>query len=238
MATVDREEPGVWQRLRRRRVTRTAVTYLAVGYAVLEAVWYVVPRLGLVEDVGRIVTGIAVLGFPFAVVLAWTYDLTPEGIVRTPDDPIAEEAITGPILPRYVWVLFWLLAVASASSSGPSGCRFGTVAGVAQLVEQLICNQQVGGSSPFASFAAPPPSRARGARRLLRPVIRPKLREASRRRSRETTGRSERGGVWPLRLSCIPLGGRPTLARRVTVEGAAARSIRRPATDTEEACSF
>ena len=25
-------------------------------------------------------------------------------------------------------------------------------AGVAQLVEQLICNQQVGGSSPFASF--------------------------------------------------------------------------------------
>ncbi len=25
------------------------------------------------------------------------------------------------------------------------------VAGVAQLVEQLICNQQVGGSSPFAS---------------------------------------------------------------------------------------
>jgi hypothetical protein len=26
------------------------------------------------------------------------------------------------------------------------------VAGVAQLVEQLICNQQVGGSIPFASF--------------------------------------------------------------------------------------
>ena len=25
------------------------------------------------------------------------------------------------------------------------------IAGVAQLVEQLICNQQVGGSSPFAS---------------------------------------------------------------------------------------
>ena len=26
-----------------------------------------------------------------------------------------------------------------------------SAAGVAQLVEQLICNQQVGGSSPFAS---------------------------------------------------------------------------------------
>ena len=112
MPTIDREEPGVWQRLRRRRVTRTAVTYLAVGYAVLEAVWYLLPRLGLVEDVGRIVTGIAVLGFPAAVVLAWTYDLTPQGVVRTPDDPAAEESATGPILPRSVWLVFWMLAVA------------------------------------------------------------------------------------------------------------------------------
>ena len=29
--------------------------------------------------------------------------------------------------------------------------KFCQRAGVAQLVEQLICNQQVGGSSPFAS---------------------------------------------------------------------------------------
>jgi len=112
MAIVDREEPGVWQRLRRRRVTRTVATYLAVGYAVLEAVWYLVPRLGLVEDVGRIITGIAVLGFPFAVVLAWTYDLTPDGIVRTPDDPTAEEAAPGPLLPRSVWIFLWAVAVA------------------------------------------------------------------------------------------------------------------------------
>lgn len=112
MSTADREEPGVWQRLRRRRVTRTSVTYLVVSFAVLECVWYLVPRLGLVEDVGRIVTGIAVLGFPFAVVLAWTYDLTPQGVVRTPDDPAEEDALPGPSLPRSVWYLFWALAVA------------------------------------------------------------------------------------------------------------------------------
>ena len=41
-------------------------------------------------------------------------------------------------------------------------------AGVAQLVEQLICNQQVGGSSPFASFrfGAPPSSSDKGLRRV------------------------------------------------------------------------
>ena len=36
-----------------------------------------------------------------------------------------------------------------------------TLAEVAQLVEQLICNQQVGGSSPFASSAGPACQRAR-----------------------------------------------------------------------------
>ena len=30
-------------------------------------------------------------------------------------------------------------------------CRTGQQAGVAQLVEHLICNQRVGGSNPFAS---------------------------------------------------------------------------------------
>jgi hypothetical protein len=62
------------------------VTYLSVSFAVLELVWFLVPRLGFVDDISRIVTGIVVLGFPFAVVLAWTYDLTPDGIVRTPED--------------------------------------------------------------------------------------------------------------------------------------------------------
>ena len=33
-----------------------------------------------------------------------------------------------------------------------NGAANGICAGVAQLVEQLICNQQVGGSSPFASL--------------------------------------------------------------------------------------
>lgn len=79
------EPPGVWQQLRRRRVTRTVVTYVSVGFAMLETLWFLVARYGLVDDVGRVAMGVLVLGFPVAVVLAWTYDLTPEGIVRTPD---------------------------------------------------------------------------------------------------------------------------------------------------------
>jgi hypothetical protein len=37
-------EPGLWLQLRRRRVTRTVVSYVSLGFAVLEATWYLVPR--------------------------------------------------------------------------------------------------------------------------------------------------------------------------------------------------
>ena len=88
------------------------VTYIAVGFVLLEAVWLLVPMLGLVEDVSRIATGIVVLGFPFAVVLAWAYDLTPEGIVRTPDDPLYEPPEgRSTLIRRSAWLLFCLLAV-------------------------------------------------------------------------------------------------------------------------------
>jgi hypothetical protein len=100
----------VWQQLRRRRVTRTVVTYLSVAFAVLEATWYLVPRFGLVEDVARLVTGGVVLGFPFAVVLAWTYDLTPMGIVRTPEDGVTESPEASRVqLAPWSWLLLCVI---------------------------------------------------------------------------------------------------------------------------------
>ena len=99
-------EPGVWQQLRARRVTRTVVTYLSVGFVVLEATWLLVPRYGLVEDVSRLVMGIVVLGFPVAVVLAWIYDLTPDGIVRTPDHVVNDPpGASEHRVPRFLWLL-------------------------------------------------------------------------------------------------------------------------------------
>jgi hypothetical protein len=108
----DRPQPGVWQELRNRRVTRTVVTYFAVGYALMEATWFLVPFYGTNDSVARVVVGAIVLGFPFAVVLAWTYDLTPGGIVRTPEDggPINPEP-SPTRLRRSAWLLLCATAV-------------------------------------------------------------------------------------------------------------------------------
>jgi TolB-like protein len=69
--------------LKRRRVLRVAAIYAAGGFVVLEAVDLLAPVLLLPEWVYRVVGGLVLLGFPVAMVAAWIFDLTPEGIRRT-----------------------------------------------------------------------------------------------------------------------------------------------------------
>ena len=48
--------------------------------------------LGLPDGSQRLLIVLLALGFPVVLALAWIFDLTPEGIVRTPDEPSAEVA--------------------------------------------------------------------------------------------------------------------------------------------------
>ena len=81
------EEPvGVWEELRRRRVVRVGVAYVAIVFAVLEAADFVVAGMADPERIDRALVGIAALGFPLTIVLAFLYDITPSGVVKTPED--------------------------------------------------------------------------------------------------------------------------------------------------------
>jgi TolB-like protein/Tfp pilus assembly protein PilF len=75
----------------RRHVARVAVVYAAVAFAFLEAADIVIPALGLPEWTIRWVIALALLGFPVALILAWVYDLTPRGVVRTESMDDTEE---------------------------------------------------------------------------------------------------------------------------------------------------
>ena len=70
--------------LRRRKVYRVAGVYVAVGLGTLGAAEVILDPLGLGDLRGPIVI-LVLLGFPIALVLAWAYERTPEGIVRTGD---------------------------------------------------------------------------------------------------------------------------------------------------------
>ncbi len=75
--------------LRRRKVFRAAGLYLVGAWVVIEVTATVLPLLYFPEWVIRGVVVAAVLGFPIALVLAWAFDLTPEGVQRTaPSDDV------------------------------------------------------------------------------------------------------------------------------------------------------
>jgi len=70
--------------LKRRKVYRVAVTYVIVAFAGLEAVDLLIPSTTLPAWAGSFLLAIAIMGFPVAVVVAWAFELTPEGVRRTP----------------------------------------------------------------------------------------------------------------------------------------------------------
>ncbi|NQT64385.1 MAG: tetratricopeptide repeat protein [Candidatus Marinimicrobia bacterium] len=73
-----------FQELRNRRVFRVAAVYLGVGYAILEAASIIIPTLNLPAVIVKIVLGLVVAGFPIAVLLAWMFQMTSEGLRRSP----------------------------------------------------------------------------------------------------------------------------------------------------------
>lgn len=89
---------GFLSELQRRRVWRVAGAYVIVGWMVVEIVLETFPLLGAPDWLPRFVVILAFLGFPVTLVLAWAFDLTAAGVVRTP----ALEAEGGPSPPATI----------------------------------------------------------------------------------------------------------------------------------------
>jgi TolB-like protein/Flp pilus assembly protein TadD len=83
--------------LKRRKVYSVAVTYAFVGWLLIQVVTQIFPPFEIPNWAQRLVIVAIVLGFPIALVVAWIYDFTGHGIVRTEDaQPEAKLEITEP----------------------------------------------------------------------------------------------------------------------------------------------
>lgn len=71
---------SLFAELQRRSVFKVAAAYLVVAWLVIQVAATVAPQMGLPDWTPRMVTLIVMLGFPVALVLAWIFDMTPEGI--------------------------------------------------------------------------------------------------------------------------------------------------------------
>ena len=66
--------------LKRRNVFRVGALYLVASWLILQVADVGAGVLGLPEWTLRLVTFLLALGFPLAVVFAWVFELTPEGV--------------------------------------------------------------------------------------------------------------------------------------------------------------
>src|SRR5258707_2332369 len=84
--------------LKRRNVYKVAVAYAVAGWALAQGIAQVFPVFDIPNWAVRLIVLAIVIGFPIALVIAWAFELTPEGIKRTEDvDPF--DSHSGQALP-------------------------------------------------------------------------------------------------------------------------------------------
>ena len=78
-------ERNFFSELKRRNVYKVAVAYAVVAWLVIQIASTVLPTFHAPEWVVQTLIVIVALGFPIALVIAWAFEMTPEGLKRTED---------------------------------------------------------------------------------------------------------------------------------------------------------
>jgi len=73
---------SLFEELKRRNVVRMAVLYAIATWLILQIADVLFDQLDVPAWAFRLVLGLLVLGFPIALIFAWVFELTPEGLKR------------------------------------------------------------------------------------------------------------------------------------------------------------
>ncbi|MFZ0917384.1 MAG: hypothetical protein WAN04_10860, partial [Candidatus Udaeobacter sp.] len=99
--------------LRRRNVYKVAIAYIVGGWALSQGIAQVFPVFDIPNSAIRLIVLLIILGLPVAAVLAWMFELTPQGIKRT----AAADAMPAAAKPKkYIWL--YVVIIGAAISIG------------------------------------------------------------------------------------------------------------------------
>jgi TolB-like protein len=98
--------------LRRRNVYKVAVAYAVVAWLLIQAASILFPTFGAPGWVMKVFVTIVAAGFPIALIIAWAFEMTPEGIKRTENVPPDE------FIPQWSRRKFALLIISVALAAG------------------------------------------------------------------------------------------------------------------------
>jgi TolB-like protein/Flp pilus assembly protein TadD len=101
--------------IKRRKVFQVAAVYAVVAWLIIQIIDVVGEPLSLPKWLDTVVIVLLAVGFPIAVILAWAFDLTPDGVVRDRGTTVAttstrgrgiEYALIGLLVVAMGWVLY------------------------------------------------------------------------------------------------------------------------------------
>jgi len=97
--------------LKRRNVFKVAAAYIIVGWLIMQAGEVMSPALNLPDWVNSMLAFFLILGFPVAMVFAWAFEMTPEGLKKEKDIDRSQHLAlsTGQ---KLNYTITWLLVVA------------------------------------------------------------------------------------------------------------------------------
>jgi len=83
--------PSFFAELKRRNVYKVAVAYAIVGWLLIQVATATFPVLEIPNWAIKLVIALVLLGFPISLILAWAFELTPEGIKLTESDELSSK---------------------------------------------------------------------------------------------------------------------------------------------------
>jgi len=94
--------------LQRRNVYKVAVAYAVVGWLLVQITTQVFPIFEIPNWALRLIVLAIIIGFPIALVLAWAFELTPEGIKHTEDVDLFDKRVSK----KRTWIYVTLIGAA------------------------------------------------------------------------------------------------------------------------------
>ncbi len=98
--------------LKRRNVYKVAIAYGVVAWLLIQIATQVFPFFEIPNWTVRLVVLLIAIGFPIALIIAWAFELTPEGLKRTEVADVAPATCS----PHRAWI--YVVIIAGAMSVG------------------------------------------------------------------------------------------------------------------------
>jgi hypothetical protein len=127
-----------FKELRRRNVVRVAGVYAVAGWVLVQVATTLEDSMNLPAWFDGLVVALLLIGLPVALILAWAFELTPDGVVRTEDVPEGQSVTveTGRKLDYAIIAGIVILGIVIVMTRSDQGATEADSTAVAEVVQQ------------------------------------------------------------------------------------------------------